>query len=190
MEVRSELHAVPNEEDCAVVKVGFSPCKGMEPKNIHSKTQGGANTHTYTHTRAHTHTHTHTHRVCTHGRTRSHTHTDTHTHTHMHMHPHTHIYTHRHTLSHIHTHTHRQTHTRMQIVVLPANTLWRCAGGPVSQLPELAGGKLLHRVEAWLRAERTARRAEEAADPGIKAKRPGAKRAAPEFSSKHMAFFR
>jgi hypothetical protein len=63
-------------------------------------------------------------------------------------------------------------------------------GGPASELPELREGKLLHKVEAWLRGERTARKAEEAADPGARSRRPGVPRPAPEFSSRHMAFFR
>lgn len=63
-------------------------------------------------------------------------------------------------------------------------------GGPMSELPELHGGKLLHRVEAWLRNERTVRKAAEAADPGALTQRPGLQRPAPEFSSRHMAFFR
>lgn len=61
----------------------------------------------------------------------------------------------------------------------------------MSELPELqGGGKLLHRVEAWLRDERSRRKAAEAADPSARSRRPGLPRPAPEFSSRHMAFFR
>lgn len=60
----------------------------------------------------------------------------------------------------------------------------------MAELPELHGGKLLHRVEAWLRNERTVRKEAEAADPTARSRRPGLQRPAPEFSSRHMAFFR
>ena len=61
-------------------------------------------------------------------------------------------------------------------------------------MPELRrGGKLLSVVEAWLRDERDRRWASEAADPGAKAKRPGAPlppSSAPAMPTKHMMFFR
>lgn len=69
-----------------------------------------------------------------------------------------------------------------------------CAGGSVSDVPELrAGGKLLCVVEAWLRSERERRRAAEAADPRARALRPGAllpRNSAPAMPTKHMMFFR
>ena len=67
------------------------------------------------------------------------------------------------------------------------------AGGPANDVPELQQGKkLLRVVEKWLRTDLEATRKEEAADPSLLAKRPGAvlPRTAPVMPTKHMMFFR
>jgi hypothetical protein len=79
----------------------------------------------------------------------------------------------------------------------PSACSLRCAGGPAAAACDAAElrreGKLLGLVESWLRDERERRRAAEAADPGARARRPGARlpaSAAPAMPTKHMMFFR
>lgn len=60
-------------------------------------------------------------------------------------------------------------------------------------MPELQQGKkLLKVVEKWLRSDLETSRQEEAADPTLRAKRPGAAipRTTPLMPTKHMMFFR
>lgn len=67
------------------------------------------------------------------------------------------------------------------------------AGAPADQVPELQqGNKLLRVVEKWLRSDLETSRREEAADPSLRAKRPGAAvpRTTPLMPTKHMMFFR
>ena len=68
-----------------------------------------------------------------------------------------------------------------------------CAGAPASEVPELhQGNKLLKVVEKWLRSDLETSKKEEAADPALRAKRPGAAipQTAPLMPTKHMMFFR
>jgi CCR4-NOT complex subunit CAF16 len=67
------------------------------------------------------------------------------------------------------------------------------AGGLTSEVPELQQGrKLLRVVERWLRSDLEISRQQEAADPSLRAKRPGAliPRTTPLMPTKHMMFFR
>ena len=60
-------------------------------------------------------------------------------------------------------------------------------------MPELQQSrKLLRVVEKWLRADLVTSRQQEAADPSLRAKRPGAviPRTTPLMPTKHMMFFR
>ena len=67
------------------------------------------------------------------------------------------------------------------------------AGAPAGEVAELQQGrKLLRVVERWLRSDLEASRREEAADPSLRGKRPGAMipRTTPLMPTKHMMFFR
>ena len=67
------------------------------------------------------------------------------------------------------------------------------AGGQASEVPELQQGKkLLRVVEKWLRSDLEISRQEEAADPSLRARKPGAAipRTTPLMPTKHMMFFR
>ena len=67
------------------------------------------------------------------------------------------------------------------------------AGAPASEVAGLQQGrKLLRVVERWLRSDLEASRREEAADPSLRGKRPGAviPRTTPLMPTKHMMFFR
>lgn len=87
----------------------------------------------------------------------------------------------------------------MHAITVPLCCTLRRAGGPRSLLPELGGDrKLLHVVEGWLRRERDARRARQAAAGGVSGGSGDVARGAtpvvpsrtPLMPNKHLAFFR